>query len=67
MNGLIAGTASSAPKPVRVKPGCSAVAHNLLDSYIYGFALQQNNLPFTTSAEIAEVAQHIVQRFPVDR
>jgi len=45
----------------------AAHAYNLLDSYIYGFALQQKNLPFATPAEIAEVAQHILQRFPADQ
>lgn len=45
----------------------AANAYNLLDSYIYGFALQQKNLPFTTSAEIAEVAQQIMQGFPADQ
>ncbi len=42
----------------------TALAYNLMDSYVYGFALQQRNLPFASSAEIAEVAQGILQSFP---
>jgi hypothetical protein len=33
-----------------------------MDSYIYGFALQQNNLP-ASSAETAQLAQHLTQQF----
>jgi len=43
-----------------------AHAYSLLDSYIYGFALTQMNLPFDTSAEVAEVAQSMLQPFPLD-
>ncbi|MEE8599582.1 TetR/AcrR family transcriptional regulator [Euzebya tangerina] len=32
-------------------------AFSLMDSYIYGFALQEANLPFGDSAEMAEVAE----------
>ena len=46
--------------------GMSAHAYSVLDSYIYGFALQQKNLPFDTSEEIAEVAQNILRQFPAD-
>ena len=35
----------------------------LLDSYIYGFALQEPSLPFDTAEETAEVAQAIMARF----
>jgi AcrR family transcriptional regulator len=42
----------------------AAHAYSLLDSYIYGFALQQTNLPFRTSQEAAEVAQDILEDFP---
>ncbi|PNY79427.1 TetR/AcrR family transcriptional regulator [Deinococcus koreensis] len=35
----------------------TAHAYSLLDSYIYGFALQQINLPFDTSAQAAPVAE----------
>jgi AcrR family transcriptional regulator len=43
----------------------AAHAYSLLDSYIYGFALQQKNLPFSGS-EIADMAQSIVEQFPAD-
>lgn len=42
----------------------AAHAYSLVDSYIYGFALTQMNLPFDTSAEVAEVAQNMLQPFP---
>ena len=42
----------------------TAHAYSLLDSYIYGFALQEAGLPFDTGAEAAQVAQDIFGRFP---
>ena len=44
----------------------AAHAYSLLDSYIYGFALTKLNLPFDTGEEVAEVAQGMLQRFPVN-
>jgi Tetracyclin repressor-like, C-terminal domain len=44
----------------------AAHAYSLLDSYIYGFALTKMNLPFNTSHEVAEVAQSMLQPFPLD-
>lgn len=44
----------------------AAHAYSLLDSYIYGFALTKMNLPFETSEEVAEVAQSMLQPFPLD-
>jgi AcrR family transcriptional regulator len=44
----------------------AAHAFSALDSYIYGFVLQQVNLPFTTADELTEVAESIVQRMPAD-
>jgi AcrR family transcriptional regulator len=41
----------------------TAHAYSLLDSYIYGFALQEASLPFGTGEEAAEVAQDIFGRF----
>lgn len=35
-------------------------AYNLLDSYIYGFAIQQVNLPFGDAAELAEVGEDML-------
>ena len=37
-----------------------------LDSYIYGFALQERSLPFHTPEETTELAQDILAGFPVD-
>ena len=44
----------------------AAHAYSLLDSYIYGFALQETSLPFDTPEETAEVAQSIMAGFPAD-
>lgn len=44
----------------------AAHAYSVLDSYIYGFALTKMNLPFDTSADVAEVAQSMLQPFPVN-
>jgi AcrR family transcriptional regulator len=40
-----------------------AHAYAVLDSYIYGFALQEPNLPFDTAQSTATVAQAIMARF----
>lgn len=42
----------------------TAHAYALLDSYIYGFALQEAGLPFDTPGDVAEVAESIVAQFP---
>ena len=42
----------------------TAHAFSLLDSYIYGFALQEASLPFNTAEETAEVAETIMNQFP---
>lgn len=42
----------------------TAHAYSLLDSYIYGFALQQINLPFNTADEAAPVAQSMTAQMP---
>jgi len=44
----------------------AAHAYSLLDSYIYGFALTKMNLPFDTSEEVAQVAESMLQPFPVN-
>ena len=44
----------------------TAHAYSLLDGYIYGFALTKMNLPFDISAQVAEVAQGMLQAFPVN-
>ena len=42
----------------------TAHAYSLLDSYIYGFALQEASLPFDTAEKTAEVTQEIFEQFP---
>ena len=44
----------------------AAHAYSVLDSYIYGFALQQASLPFKTPTQAAEVADSIRRQFPTD-
>jgi AcrR family transcriptional regulator len=41
----------------------TAHAYSLLDSYIYGFALQEASLPFGTGEEAARVAEEISGQF----
>jgi AcrR family transcriptional regulator len=41
----------------------TAHAYSLLDSYIYGFALQEASLPFGTGEEAAQVAEEISGQF----
>jgi len=43
----------------------AAHAYSLLDSYIYGFALTKENLPFD-HADVGEVAQTMLEPFPVN-
>ena len=42
----------------------TAHAYSLLDSYIYGFALQEINLPFNTSDEAAPVSENLMAQMP---
>jgi AcrR family transcriptional regulator len=44
----------------------AAHAFAALDSYTYGFALQEMSLPFDTAEETAQVAQTILAQFPAD-
>ena len=44
----------------------AAHAYAALDSYSYGFALQERGLPFDTPAEAAALAQVMVAQFPAD-
>jgi AcrR family transcriptional regulator len=41
----------------------AAHAYSALDSYIYGFALQEASLPFDTGAHTADVAQEIMAQY----
>src|SRR4051812_32891197 len=42
----------------------AAHAFSLLDSYIYGFAMQERSLPFDTPEQGAELARGVLARFP---
>ena len=44
----------------------AAHAYSALDSYIYGFALQERGLPFDTPEETSALAQVILAQFPAD-
>ncbi len=44
----------------------TAHAFALIDSYIYGFALQEASLPATGGEEMAELAESIIEPLPVD-
>lgn len=44
----------------------AAHAFSLLDSYVYGFALQEATLPFDTAEQTAEVAEMILSRLRPD-
>ncbi|MDQ3897614.1 MAG: TetR/AcrR family transcriptional regulator [Actinomycetota bacterium] len=43
----------------------AAHAYSALDSYVYGFALQERGMPFDTPEDTAELAQAILAQFPV--
>jgi AcrR family transcriptional regulator len=45
----------------------TAHAFSALDSYIYGFALQEQALPFEGTEQTAEVARGIFEQLPPDR
>jgi tetracycline repressor-like protein len=45
----------------------AAHAFSVLDSYIYGVALQEAALPFETGEEPTELAQTILSELPVDQ
>jgi AcrR family transcriptional regulator len=44
----------------------AAHAYSVLDSYIYGFTLNEQTLPFDTGEEIAEVGGGIFREFPAN-
>jgi len=45
----------------------AAHAFSVLDSYIYGFAMQEQNLPFQTSEELEQMAETILRQLPADQ
>ena len=44
----------------------AAHAYSLLDSYIYGFVLQESNLPFDTSEDLESIAGTMLPQMPAD-
>ncbi|WP_349307781.1 TetR/AcrR family transcriptional regulator C-terminal domain-containing protein [Streptomyces sp. HNM0645] len=44
----------------------AAHAFSLIDSYLYGFVIQELSLPFSGSAELGEVAGAILREMPAD-
>jgi AcrR family transcriptional regulator len=44
--------------------GLAAHAFSVLDSYVYGFAIQEANLPLQSSDEVADVAGDILGQLP---
>ena len=44
----------------------TAHAFSAIDSYVYGFALQEKGLPFDTPEQTAEMARAMLAAFPVD-
>lgn len=41
-------------------------AYSVLDSYIYGFALQERALPVGTPQQLADVGEHLLRQLPAD-
>ena len=41
-------------------------AHNILDSYVYGFALQEAQLPFSNAEELAIVGEQMLAQVPAE-
>ncbi|TCO22148.1 TetR family transcriptional regulator [Kribbella steppae] len=46
--------------------GMAAHAVSVIDSYLYGFVIQELSLPFTSPAELDEVAGDILRDLPAD-
>ncbi len=44
----------------------AASALSLLDSYVYGFVLQERSLPFTSSEELGNVTDEMLARMAAD-
>lgn len=58
----VIGTLRRAGFPVAL----AAHAYSAMDSYIYGFAMQERSLPIGTPEETAALGAAIMARFPVD-
>ncbi|MGW8888089.1 TetR/AcrR family transcriptional regulator [Streptomyces sp. NPDC055749] len=46
--------------------GSAAQAFSTLDSYVYGFVLQESSLPFDTSQDLEDVADGIMEQLPAE-
>jgi AcrR family transcriptional regulator len=44
----------------------AATAFSLIDSYVYGFVIQEASLPFTTADELEQVAAGMLEHLPAD-
>lgn len=44
----------------------TAHAFSAIDSYVFGFALQEQNLPFETQEDVSAIAGNIFEGFPVE-
>jgi hypothetical protein len=44
----------------------TAHAYAVIDSFVYGFALQEANLPFAGGSQIGDLAEAIIRPLPVD-
>ena len=55
---------------VLLDTGCSAAmathAYNLIDSYVYGFALQEANFPFRNAEELAAMSEQLLANQQAD-
>ena len=47
--------------------GMAAHAYSVLDSYLYGFALEEAGLPFDSAQETADLAEMILRQLPADQ
>ena len=45
----------------------AAHAYSVLDSYIYGFTLNEQSLPFDTSEQVAEAGRRYLREFPANQ
>lgn len=44
----------------------TAHAFSAMDAYIYGFAMQEETMPFDSSEEVAAIVEVFLEQFPVD-
>jgi AcrR family transcriptional regulator len=78
--GLMESRTSPGPRTLRQHDAVLGVLHaagfsaelaahtfSAVDSYVYGFALQEKGLPFDTPEQTADLAQSMLAQFPVDQ